>query len=327
MQSSRTESPRRQHVRHRLAVVVLALALVAAVMQLAPAPSSATSNAPMVPPTTNDPPETSEPEPTTTSEAEPVPEPPPPPAPECDDPAGFARPANVRPGYIYSPTLFTGTVVDPQPDDTFAADAPGHTPFVGKLRTRVNERAGGVPGLCARRHQHSRTTRSRRSRCLVRVVTRAPSQPRVVVIDAAGQSIGLQPLRFRPAAAPPCVATPAPPQCTKGSCRCGSRSPSTLREPGFTVRVEIRGTAALPGGSTQVMGADEVFVHLGPTYPNHASTVIEEVGRGRPRRRRHRGTARRSGCRRHLQLLRAAAAADHPRGRRRHRRCPSTIPS
>src|SRR5262249_56043603 len=37
-----------------------------------------------------------------------------------------------------------------------------------------------------------------------------------------------------------------------------------MREPGFTVRVEIRGTPSLPGGDTQVMGADEVFVHLRP---------------------------------------------------------------
>src|SRR4029453_13018504 len=64
------------------------------------------------------------------------PEPPPPPEPECDDPAGFVRPAGtVPPGYIYSPTNFGGGVADPQPDDTFAADAPGHATHVGRLRT------------------------------------------------------------------------------------------------------------------------------------------------------------------------------------------------
>ncbi|HJW69133.1 MAG TPA: hypothetical protein VJ829_07240, partial [Candidatus Binatia bacterium] len=43
----------------------------------------------------------------------------------------------VPPGYVYSPTAFGGVVADPQPDDTFAADAAGHAPYVGRLRTRV----------------------------------------------------------------------------------------------------------------------------------------------------------------------------------------------
>ena len=57
---------------------------------------------------------------------------------ECGTPGGFARPAGViPPGYIYAPTTFDGTLPDPQPDDTFAADAAGHATHVGHLRTRV----------------------------------------------------------------------------------------------------------------------------------------------------------------------------------------------
>src|SRR5262249_44941951 len=51
-----------------------------------------------------------------------------------------------------------------------------------------------------------------------------------------------------------------------------------MREPGFTVRVEIRGTPGLPGGATQVMGADEVFVHLGPAPQHMAGTVYQALG-------------------------------------------------
>src|SRR5262245_51908971 len=66
------------------------------------------------------------------------PEPPPAPDPECDAPGGFVRPVGqIPPGYIYNPTGFNGVVADPQPDDTFAADAPGHATYVGRLRTRV----------------------------------------------------------------------------------------------------------------------------------------------------------------------------------------------
>src|SRR5262249_54177444 len=50
-----------------------------------------------------------------------------------DRPAGF-----VPPGYIYEPTSFNGTIQDPQPDDTFAADAPGHAAYAGRLTTRVH---------------------------------------------------------------------------------------------------------------------------------------------------------------------------------------------
>ncbi len=56
-------------------------------------------------------------------------------------PPASPRPAaaTIPPGYLYSPTRFTnGVVVDPQPDDTFAADAPGHAVHQGKLRTRVS---------------------------------------------------------------------------------------------------------------------------------------------------------------------------------------------
>ena len=52
----------------------------------------------------------------------------------------------------------------------------------------------------------------------------------------------------------------------------------SLREPGFTVRVEIRGNTALPGGATQVMGADEVFVHLGQPPVSRNSTVDQAAG-------------------------------------------------
>ena len=53
---------------------------------------------------------------------------------------------------------------------------------------------------------------------------------------------------------------------------------ANLREPGFTVRVEIRGTFNLPGGTTNVMGADEVFVHLGPAPVGAGNTVMQAVG-------------------------------------------------
>ena len=52
-----------------------------------------------------------------------------------------------------------------------------------------------------------------------------------------------------------------------------------MREPGFTVRVEVRGTPILPGGgTTQVMGADEVFVHLGPAPQHMAGIVYQALG-------------------------------------------------
>src|SRR5262249_8650369 len=111
------------------------------------------------------------------------PEPPPAPEPECDAPGGFARPVGiVPPGYIYSPTAFGGVVADPQPDDTFAADAAGHAPYVGRLRTRVangreeflvcahavpahrNGWARGHDGAASRRHRRGRQHGGVRSR-------------------------------------------------------------------------------------------------------------------------------------------------------------------
>ena len=91
---------------------------------------------------------------------------------------------------------------------------------------------------------------------------------------------------------------------------------TATRDPGFTVRVEIRGTANLRGGGTNlVMGADEVFVHLGAA-PTARIELRRAGGRRRPRRRRHRRATRRPGCRRRVELLRPDRPAPHRRGDR-----------
>src|SRR6478735_8778087 len=130
-------STRRRRRRTLAALMVLlvlaALAAMAPTVAARPGGETAAGTA-SLPPTTDppEPPETTEPpEP-------PVTKAPPPtvPNPECDDTAGFARPSGaIPPGYVYSPTKFDGTIKDPQPDDTFAADASGHSVHTGRIRT------------------------------------------------------------------------------------------------------------------------------------------------------------------------------------------------
>ena len=214
-----------------------------------------------------------------------IPPPPPPPPiynPECDQP-GFTRPAGVvPPGYIFSPTMFTRTVgpgaaLDPQPDDTFAADAPGHATHKGKLRTRMSN---GREEFLVCAHVGTNTPDD----ALTPFPTTGPGahprtiEPRVVIIDAAGQrstyqlfGSGLTGSSLRRYADSTDV--------HEGLVQMWIPFTPSLREPGFTVRVEIRGTAALPnGGSTKVMGADEVFVHLGLAPVARNAVVDQAVG-------------------------------------------------
>jgi len=205
------------------------------------------------------------------------PQPPPAPDPECDAPGGFVRPAGiVPPGYIYSPTGFSGVVADPQPDDTFAADAAGHAPYVGRLRTRV---ADGREEFLVCAHVGANTP--------VDALTPFPLTgpgahaatiaPRVVVIDAAGNTAtydlgaaGISGSLFHYAGST---------DVHEGFVQMWVPFTFGMREPGFTVRVEVRGTPILPGGgTTQVMGADEIFVHLGPAPQHMAGIVYQALG-------------------------------------------------
>lgn len=204
------------------------------------------------------------------------PEPPPAPEPECDAPGGFARPVGiVPPGYIYSPTAFGGVVADPQPDDTFAADAAGHAPYVGRLRTRV---ANGREEFLVCAHVGTNTP--------VDALTPFPLTgtgghaatiaPRVVVIDAAGNTAAYD---LGTAGISGSISNYAgSTDVHEGFVQMWVPFTFGMREPGFTVRVEIRGTPSLPGGDTQVMGADEVFVHLGPAPQHMAGTVYQALG-------------------------------------------------
>ena len=116
------------------------------------------------------------------------PEPPPPPNLECDDPAGFARPVGtVPPGYVYTPTSFTGVVADPQPDDTFAADAPGRAAYVGRLRTRV---ANGREEFLVCAHVGTNTPDDALTPFPLTGPGAHPATiaPRIVIIDAVGNA-------------------------------------------------------------------------------------------------------------------------------------------
>jgi hypothetical protein len=233
------------------------------------------------PPPGDEPPDTTEPpttEPPTTDTTETEPDPPPPPTNrECDAPGGFARPTGtVPPGYVYSPTAFTGAVHDPQPDDTFVADAAGHAPYVGKLRTRV---ANGREEFLVCAHVGTNFVDSALTPFPLTGPGAHPATiaPRVVVIDAIGTRTTYD--------------VGAPGISSTLSHYAGATDPHTgymqmwvpftanLHEPGFIVRVEIRGTASLPGGGTgQVMGADEVYVHVGPSPAHRSTRIVQAVG-------------------------------------------------
>jgi hypothetical protein len=263
-------SPRRPVRRTRL--LLAALLVLVLVPSLAPA-ASALPAAALRPPPEWEPPPDPEPEPEPEPEPPPPP-PPPPPDPHCEQAGGLARPAEpVPPGYVYSPTAFNGEVVDPQPDDTFAADEPGHAAHIGKLRTRV---ANGREELLVCAHVGTNTP----SDALTPFPLLGPGghpatiAPRVVVIDANGE------------ATPYALGAPGidgtlshyagSTDVHEGYVQLWVPFTSAMREPGFVVRVEVRGTSSHPGGDEVVMGADEVFVHLGPA-PFHATTHIGEA--------------------------------------------------
>lgn len=267
----------RTSARLRAALPVVLLALLALLVGVVADPGRPAA---AKPPPDWEPPEPPEPEPDPEPEPEPEPDPqppppPPPPDPECDAPGGLPRPTGtIPPGYVYAPTPYNGTVLEIQPDDTFAADAPGHAVHTGKLRTRT---ANGREELLVCAHVGTNTA----SNALTAFPLTGPGAhpatiaPRVVVIDAAGGTThydlgapGIQgTLSHYAGATDPHT----------GYVQMWVPFTPTMREPGFTVRVEVRGTAALPtGGTTQVMGADEVFVHLGRA-PVHSSTRVEQA--------------------------------------------------
>ena len=127
---------------------------------------------PPLPPTTDP---TSPPE-TTLTTTDP-PDPPSttvPPLPDCT--TTFQRPSGlVPPGYVYSPTIFDGTVADPQPDDTFAADAAGHATYAGELRTRTGRWRRQLL-VCAHVGTNTPVDGSRRSRSPARAATHRRSR-------------------------------------------------------------------------------------------------------------------------------------------------------
>ncbi len=280
-------SPTRRR-RPSLLAVVLTLALAAPLWWTLPAhalpPGGASERAIIIVPPTSTPP----PPPTTT--------PPPPPTtippiikppifenlPQIEEMAectsGLARPIGaIPPGYLYTPTFYGGSIVDPQPDDTFATDAPGHAASTGRLTTRVeNGREEFL--VCA--HVGTNTP----DPALTAFATTGPGAhpatltARVVVIDATGASTAYpvgDPSLGGSAVFPYTGAT------TPNEGFVGAWVPFTpaLHDPGFTVRVEVRGTAAAPGGGTNLaMGADEVFVHLGQAPQAESQPVDEAVG-------------------------------------------------
>lgn len=199
---------------------------------------------------------------------------PPPPAPECDAAGGFTRPAGaIPPGYVYSPTTFDGTIVDPQPDDTWAVDGDGHATHIGSLRTRF---ANGREELLVCAHLGTTTPTDALTPF---ATTGAGAHPatitaRVVLIDAAGASTsydlgsdGIEGSITHYAGST---------DAHEGIAQLWVPFTANLHEPGFITRVEVRGTAALAGGATKVMGADEVFVHLGPA-PLHETTRVPQA--------------------------------------------------
>ena len=232
------------------------------------------------PPTSAPPPTTAPPPPTTT----PLPPVVAPDLPEVLDPGsdpadcnqgGLTSPAGVvPPGYVYTPTLFSGVAVDPQPDDTFAADAPGHAVHTGRLTRRTT---GGREEFLVCAHVGTNTP-DPALRALAGPAGPATLTARVTVISASGATTSYDMGDPRLSAS---LVLPYNGSTTGAEGLAGAWIPFTddLREPGFTLRVEVRGTPATPGGGTNlVMGADEVFVHLGPAPYARNQRVPEAVG-------------------------------------------------
>lgn len=196
---------------------------------------------------------------------------------EPDCTSGRTRPAGaIPPGYLYSPTSFNDQVADPQPDDTFAADASGHQTFTGRLTTRF---VGDQEQFLVCAHVGTNTVDD----ALTALPTTGPgAHPatltmRISTIDAAGTvtSYDIGDPSIVSAVFPYSAST------DRHEGFAGAWIPFTpkLHEPGFTVRAEVRGTPATPGGGTSlVMGADEVFVHLGPSPVARNQQVDQAFG-------------------------------------------------
>ena len=183
----------------------------------------------------------------------------------------------IPPGYIYAPTTFDGTIRDPHTDDTFAADGPGHHAYTGRLQTRVsNGREEFL--VCAHVGANHPSDVLTPFPIPGHAATIAPT---VIVSDALGRTS---------------TYTPSTPGLTDAVVAHydGSTDPhegylrmwvpftplngsASLTEPGFQVRVEIRGTSALPlAGTAGVTGADEVQVHLG-AEPVARNQVVDDA--------------------------------------------------
>ena len=193
-------------------------------------------------------------------------------------PAGFTRPAGpILPGYIYTPTTFNGTIQDPQPDDTFASNAAGHQAFTGRLQTRV---ANGREEFLVCAHVGTNTPDDALTPFAVSAPIAHPATivPQVQLITPSGVTTTFT------------VDTPGLTN-TAISHYANSTDPhegilqmwvpfsAGTTDPGYTVRTEVRGTPALAGGgSSLVMGADEVFVHLGNAPVARNAKVDQAVG-------------------------------------------------
>lgn len=190
-------------------------------------------------------------------------------------PAGFPKPAwGAAPGYIYSPTLFNGVAIDPQPDDTFAADGAGHSAYTGRLQTRT---ANGREELLVCAHVGTNTFDD----ALTPFATSAhPATiaPVVSIIDAAGTttSYGLDTAGLTDVALAHYAGST---DVHEGILQMWVPFTPSLHSPGFTVRTEIRGTAALAGGGPSLVGgADEVYIHLGLAPVARNAPVDQAVG-------------------------------------------------
>jgi hypothetical protein len=188
-------------------------------------------------------------------------------------PGGFAKPAGtVSPGYIYSPTLFNGTAVSPQPDDTFARDSSGHAPFTGRLQTRT---ANGREEMLVCAHVGTNTFDD----ALTPFATSAhPATiaPTVSIIDAAGTTVsyGLDTIGLTDVALAHYAGST---DVHEGLLQMWVPFTSNMHTPGFIVRTEIRGTDALAGGGTALAaGADEAYVHLG-LQPIARNAVVDQA--------------------------------------------------
>ncbi len=191
-------------------------------------------------------------------------------------PAGFPRPAGaIPPGYIYSPTSFSGTVQEPQPDDTFASTSPGHAAFAGRLRTRM---ANNREELLVCAHVGTNTPDDALTPFATDTGPAHPATiaPRVQIIDAVGgtTTYGLDTPGLTDAALAHYAGSTDPHEAVL---QLWIPFMPTMAAPGFTVRAEVRGTSALAGGGTGlVTGADEAYVHLGGA-PVARNAVVDQA--------------------------------------------------